>query len=162
MTIAAGADILAADITALVTRITALETRHGVKLHTASQAVVSSTPTNIAWATEDEDTDAYHVAASATVTIPAGLGGIYAITYGVLVTNLSASTRQMGSIVVTSAVSGGHLDIYRDRTDVLDERLVVSVTLPLLAADSFTCDMFHTEGANRNATAHLSCYRVGP
>lgn len=134
--------------------------RCGVKMH-HTQSIVSNTPTNILWGTEDEDTHGFHSGASATVTIPAGKGGIYAITFGVLFTGLSTSgSRQLGSIVITSAVTGGHLDIYRDRTDILDDRLVVSVTLPLLAGDSFTCDAFHIQTTNLNVTNHLSCYRV--
>lgn len=153
MTIEPGADIDADDVLLALAR-------HGVKLH-HTQSVVSGAQTTLLWGTEDEDTDAYHVAASATITIPTGLGGIYAITYGAVITGLTVATRQFGSINITSAVTGGHLDSYRDRTDASDDRFVVGITVPLLAGDTFNCDVFHTQGGALNVTGHLSCYRVG-
>ncbi|MDG4832436.1 hypothetical protein O7627_24455 [Solwaraspora sp. WMMD1047] len=138
-----------------------LPVRTGVRLRrAANQSVNSASQTNISWDTEDEDTDGFW-SSGATVTIPAGLGGLYAITYVPVVDSLTAGTRSFCSVVPTSAVTGGHALTYRNLFDNQEDRGCVGIVLPLLAADTFVCDVFHSHGSARNVTAHLSCYRIG-
>lgn len=46
----------------------------------AFQSIPNTTPTAISWDTEDADTDGFLSPSSTTATIPAGLGGVYAVT----------------------------------------------------------------------------------
>jgi hypothetical protein len=155
MTIAPGAPIDAADILAAIART-------GCKLRNPSQSIVTATQTDISWTIEDEDTNAFHVGGTASaVVIPTGFAGLYSITYGGLLTGLTVGTRVFGSINIITAVTGGHLDQYRDRTDFNEDRYQVGITVPLLDGDSFTCNVFHSQGANLPVSAFLSCYRVG-
>ena len=155
MTIAPGAPIDAADILAAIART-------GCKLRNPSQAIANITQTDVSWTIEDEDTNAFHVGGTASaVVVPTGFAGLYSITFGALFNALSAGARTFASINIISAVTGGHLDQYRDRTDSSEDRAQVGITVPLLDGDSFTCNVFHTQGASLNITAHLSFYRVG-
>lgn len=148
-------------VEATLDTVDSLGSRTGVRLRrAAAQSVADATQTDISWDTEDEDTDAFW-SSGATVTIPTGLGGIYAITYVPVVASLTAGSRAFGSIVPSSSITGGHASIYRALFDSQEDRCTVAVVLPLLAGDSFTCNIFHSQGASRDVTAHLSCYRIG-
>ena len=55
--------------------------RRGLKVRrTAALALPTASVAQVPWDTEDLDTDGYHAAGAAAITIPAGLGGVYAIT----------------------------------------------------------------------------------
>ena len=64
-----------------VTLTSAQISRRGLKVRrTAALALPTASVTQVPWDTEDLDTDGYHAAGAAAITIPAGLGGVYAIT----------------------------------------------------------------------------------
>jgi hypothetical protein len=52
-------------------------TRVGCSLTTTGQAVLTGAATDLGWTTEIYDTDNFHAGTATTVTIPAGLGGVY-------------------------------------------------------------------------------------
>jgi hypothetical protein len=135
--------------------------RHGVRLRRSPQSIASATVTVIGWNTEDQDTDTYWSSGAATtITIPSGLGGIYAITYRVGISSLTTAGRCFASINVASAITGTPV-IFRSLFDSSEDQTVVTITLPLLAGDSFTADVFHSQGASRDADAWICCYWVG-
>lgn len=60
----------------IVTRIT----RRGCRLSQSGQSIASGATVDLLWPTESFDSDGFHVAGSATMTIPVGLDGVYSIT----------------------------------------------------------------------------------
>lgn len=135
--------------------------RHGCRLRRAVQSIPTATPTVIGWNVEDQDTDTYWSAGAPTmIVIPSGLSGIHAITYRVGISSLTTAGRCFASINVTSAVTGTPV-IFRSPFDATEDQAVVTITLPLLAGDSFTADVFHSQGASRDADAWISCYLLG-
>ena len=126
----------------------------------ANQLINNATDTAISWDQEDQDTDGFITTTSATITIPTGLGGLYAITmYAKSTANLNGRTYI--DLVLTSAITGIPVNL---RTVIAtgnnDSRYLASETIPLLAADTFQVHVFHTIGAADNHTAWMSCYRI--
>jgi hypothetical protein len=134
--------------------------RRGVRVRRAAvQSIASGSPTAISWDTEDEDLGGFITVTSTTVTIPTGLGGIYAITFRAVGTTLTG--RGFVEIQPTSAITGMPTE-FRNFMDTSNEdRAEVAISIPLLAGDSFVCNVIHGSGANRDFTAWLACYRTG-
>ena len=124
----------------------------------ANQAITTGTLTSISWDTEDDDPNGFIAATSTTVTIPTGLGGLYAITCNP-VSGAALTGRSLIRLVPTSAIAGmpGTLRVVIPTTEV---EAVLTLAIPLLAGDSFIVQVFHSNGVNVNFTAWLSCYRV--
>lgn len=143
----------------LNTRLALLDTRRGCRLRRAAvQSINTATTTSISWDTEDQDTDGYIAVTGTTVTVPAGLGGLYAITFAA--TGVTTTGRLFGNIAVTSALTG-YPSEFRTVSAGVETLVSCAVTLPLLAGDSFVSRIFHTNGAAANFTAWLAFYRVG-
>lgn len=136
----------------------AITTRRGCRLRRASQSIANATTVAINWDTEDQDTNGYITATSTTITIPTGLGGLYAITFNSVIAAVAG--RCFVEIVPTSTITGMPTE-FRNYMDVDERRAEVAVTIPLNAADTFVCNVFHTNGSAQTATSWLSCYRVG-
>ncbi len=138
-------------------------TKTGCRLRrVANQLVSNITDTAISWDTEDDDPLGFITITSPTVTIPAGLDGVYAITaFALSATTLAG--RCFIDVVVTTAIVGTPVNLRVTISTVAsDLRYLNAVTIPLLAADSFQVHLFHTIGVATNHTAWLSCYRVSP
>lgn len=135
-------------------------TRRGVRLRrVANQSVTASTLTSISWDTEDQDTDGFIAVTAATITIPTGLGGLYAIASRV--TGLVTGTnRTFSDLTITSSITGMPAQ-FRQDLDPQEDMNTLTAVIPLNAADTFTLDVFHSEAAAVNFTAWLVCYRVG-
>jgi hypothetical protein len=155
-------DQMADNIDDLNTRLALLDplaVRTGCRLRrAAAQSVANSTSVTISWDTEDQDTDGYIVVTGTTVTIPTGLGGLYAITFHAV--GVTTTGRLTNWIEPTSGIAGtpGQL---RSVSSGVDTFVTLGVTIPLLAGDSFISRVFHSNGAAANFTAWQSCYRVG-
>ena len=133
----------------------------GVRLRrVANQSINTNSVTSISWDTEDDDTDGFITPTSATVTIPTGLGGLYAITFYATGVLTAAGQRGFGQIIPTSSITGMPTGFRVDLNEEEDS-VTVAVTIPLLAGDLFVCRLYHNEGNAVNFTAWLSCYRVG-
>lgn len=124
----------------------------------APQAIVTATLTSISWDQEDDDPNGFIAVTSTTITIPTGLGGLYAITCNA-VSAVALTGRTLLRLVPTSGVAGlpGTLRVVIPTTEVEG---FVAPTIPLLAGDTFAVQVFHSNGVNVNWTAWLSCYRV--
>ena len=136
----------------------ALLTRHGVRLHKTVSAVASGASTSITWSDEREDTDGYW-SAGTTVTIPAAMAGVYAITF--------ASEGIIGAgrsfIEIATTITSGLVNIpafYRGWFDPSEDRGFATAITPLGVGDSFVCNVFHSTGASVNFESFLSCYRT--
>jgi hypothetical protein len=126
----------------------------------ANQSVNSATSTSISWDTEDQDTDLFIAVTSATITIPTGLGGLYAIT-AQAAASANLNGRSFIDLIPTSAITGMPAQfrqvIFHENND---SRYFMSATIPLNAADSFVIQVFQTNGVALNFTGWLSCYRI--
>ena len=119
---------------------------------TSGQSVGSGSQTTITWTTEGLDTHGFLTPTSGTVTIPAGMGGLYAIT-AQLVTYF-ASGRCYAQITAAGR-------IYRTPFTSPGEDLVsVSATVPLAAGDTISVAVFHTSGSTIAWTGYLDVYRI--
>jgi hypothetical protein len=125
--------------------------RGGKWRRVASQAIGSGALGTISWDTEDEDTNGYLTPTSTTVTIPAGLGGIYVISFeitasgamsagGTLWLNTGANT----SAFITAAGTGG----------------VITWSGPLAAAATLTASFYNGHSGSLNFTGSFTVYRV--
>jgi hypothetical protein len=144
--------------TASLAVVAPLASRTGCRLRrAATQSVANSTSVTISWDTEDEDTGAFITVTGTTVTIPTGLGGLYAITFHAV--GVTTTGRLVNWIEPTSGIAGTPAQL-RAVSSGADTFVTLGVTIPLLAGDSFISRVFHTNGAAANFTAWQSCYRV--
>lgn len=133
--------------------------RHGVRLHKGVSAVGSASTSAITWGDERQDTDGYW-SAGTTVTIPAGMAGIYAISFSV-----AAAVTGRSFVQISPTIVSGLLDVpseWRIPMDATEDRGLISVTTPLGVGDSFVCEVFHSTGGAVNFESLLSCYRISP
>lgn len=125
----------------------------------ANQSYTSAANTPVSWDTEDEDTHGFITVTGTTVTIPTGYDGVYAIAARVVVT-LTASTRSFVEITPTTSIAGTPSS-FRQTQANSEAAMMVAVTIPLLAGDTFLISALQTTGSSQNLTAWLSCYRIG-
>jgi hypothetical protein len=135
--------------------------RAGCRLRrVANQSIgTGGSPTAMSFDTEDEDIGGFFAPTSTTITIPTGQDGAYGITF--FAVGVTTTGRLFGSIVVASALTGFPAEFRCVSSGV--ETIITATTspLPLLAADTIQCKIFHTNGASANFTGWLSCYRIG-
>lgn len=126
--------------------------RRGCKLsRAASLSVLSTSWTVIPWDTETQDTDNYHAAGSSTVTIPAGLGGIYVVACRISVDGGAVLT---GRSFLDLTIAG---TIYR--AVATGEGIVtVSAVAALAAGNTISANVYHSTGSARGITGSLELY----
>lgn len=114
------------DITAVVTPYAS---RIGVGLTQASQSVAAGAQVALSWPTEEYDTNAFHGSGSSTVTIPAGLSGLYAVTFRVGVGGSGTVSVVCDVIVNIDGV------LYQDFIPAGKGGAAMCLVLPILAGD---------------------------
>jgi len=120
---------------------------------TSGQSVDSGSQTTITWTTEGLDTHGFLTPTSGTVTIPAGMGGLYAISVA-----LDAGAALGGRCYAQITAAGR---IYRTPFTSPGEDLVsVSATVPLAAGDTISVAMYHASGSTIAFKGALDVYRV--
>ena len=120
---------------------------------TSGQSVGSGSQTTITWTTETLDTHGYLSPTSGTVTIPAGMGGLYAISVA-----LDAGAALGGRCYAQITAAG---QIFRGPfTSPGENRVSVSATVPLAAGDTVSVAMYHASGSTISFTGALHVYRV--
>ena len=119
----------------------------------SGQSVGSGSQTTITWTTEGLDTHGFLTPTSGTVTIPAGMGGLYAIT-----AQLDAAATLGGRCYVQDTAAGR---IYRvPFTSPGEDLVAVSATLPLAAGDTISVAVYHASGSTIAWTGYLDVYRI--
>jgi hypothetical protein len=119
---------------------------HGVHLgHTLQQAINNVTPTVIALNYEFYDSDNYHSTATniSRITIPAGLGGMYAVN-GYIRYDSSSVTNPIVGIYVNGAAVTRMMGVTTTFAPV-----AISATLPLAAGDYIELFTYHSTGTAR-------------
>ena len=120
---------------------------------TSGQSVDSGSQTTITWTTEGLDTHGFLTPTSGTVTIPTGMGGLYAITVA-----LDAAAALGGRCYAQITAAGR---IYRTPFTSPGEDLVsVSATVPLASGDTISVAMYHASGSTIAFKGALDVYRV--
>lgn len=120
---------------------------------TSGQSVGSGSQTTITWTTEAVDTHGYLTPTSGTVTIPTGMGGLYAISVA-----LDAGAALGGRCYAQITAAG---QIFRGPfTSPGEDRVAVAVTVPLAAGDTVSVAMYHASGSTISFTGALHVYRV--
>jgi hypothetical protein len=115
----------------------------------ANQSIATAPNTTIQWDTESYDTDGYIAVTSGTVTIPAGLGGMYAIT--------TKSVGAAGSASQLEIVAGG---VGWAAPNTIFAITTLSVVIPLVAGHTIVVNQYHTAGVNVNYTGYLIVDRL--
>lgn len=126
----------------------------------AAQSITSGNQIGISWDTEDADTDLFITVTSTTITIPTGLGGLYAVTAEGLWAAAPATGRNL--IIVNPGTSGltGIPAEFRNSHAATETQISQAITIPMLEGDTFTIDVFQTSGGPINITGWMSCYRI--
>ena len=120
---------------------------------TSGQSVGSGSETTITWTTETLDTHGYLSPTSGTVTIPAGMGGLYAISVA-----LDAAAALGGRCYAQITAAGR---IYRTPfTSPGEDHVSVSATVPLASGDTISVAMYHASGSTIAFTGALDVYRA--
>lgn len=120
---------------------------------TSGQSVGSGSQTTITWTTEAVDTHGYLTPTSGTVTIPAGMGGLYAIT-----AQLDAAAALGGRCYAQITAAG---QIFRSPfTSPGEDRVAVSATVPLASGDTISVAVYHASGSTITWTGALYVNRA--
>lgn len=134
--------------------LTDLTTRVGLKARkAATQSVPDATLTAISFDTEDEDTDGFITVPSATVTVPAGKGGIYVVTVEVFV---AAVTTGQVTIRTSTGTTNNHNFQYTGP----NQNPAATIVQSLVAGNTLTVLVQQNSGGAANVTARLEMYRV--
>jgi hypothetical protein len=141
---------------------TALGARVGCRLRrAAAQSIANNTITPISWDTEDEDTNSFITVTGSTITIPAGYGGLYALSLRVnhqAIETTFHSSRNYCEITPSSS----NIPPFRQKIDSVEDQTAIAVVTPLAAADTIQCNMFQDSGSAQNlAAAWFTAYRIG-
>lgn len=138
-----------------------LPVRHGCDIYNSSaQTINNNTTTALNFDTETQDTDGYHSTSTNTsrITIPTGLGGIYAI-----VAQVDWANNSSGKRVLDVRVNGSTFINSESRppstSDPTPNHEITSI-LPLAAADYVEITAFQNSGSNIGATPKVRCYII--
>ena len=114
--------------------------------------------TAISWDTELTDTDGFIAVTSDTITIPAGLGGIYALTGTV---NWASAPGTNSSVEIYNVTNG---NIFRQAVGGASQmtNCTVTVTIALAASDQIQLRVSHGGGSAVNVTSLLQGWMMSP
>lgn len=132
---------------------------HSLRLRrAANQSISNNTVTNISWDTEDADVDGFIAVTATDITIPSGMGGLYAFSIDA---NFSGVTGTLGSYVDFNNTTRSV--IYRNNGDngASDDKMSCSGVMLCNAADVIRCRVFQTSGGSLNLTARLEMWLLG-
>lgn len=126
-------------------------------LRVATQAIADAADAVITWDTESYDSDGFITVPSTTITIPAGLGGLYSITTnGQLPTDPSTASYEYLTI-------GGTLYLRNHAPTIGGRWFNSNVIAPIAAGATITYTVYQDHSAGQNFSAGiLHLYRIGP
>lgn len=129
----------------------------GTWTRSATQSINNASLTAISWDTESSDSDGFCTPTSSTITIPASLGGLYAVTCNVSRAANNASndylevvcstlgTFRTGDVMNLANMTGHH----------------VSFVGPLAAAETIQAKAYQSTGGAVTYTGRIDVYRIG-
>jgi hypothetical protein len=116
----------------------------------AAQSVNSGTLAPISWDTEDFDSDGFIAVTATTITVPAGLGGLYSIS--ALAAFAVNARAQIVTPDFTFDVTAGGVGSTPCPTTLIE----------LSAGDTVVVNVQQASGVAQNFTARCEMYRIGP
>lgn len=119
----------------------------------ATQSITVNTPTLITFDTETSDPDGFIGVPSTTLTVPTGLGGIYAVTAAV---NWASNPGAQGFVAI---VGPGQSYIFTAGSSA-SNTFAATVTIPLAATNTIQLQVNNSAGTI-NVTAALYLFRLG-
>lgn len=122
-------------------------------LRNAAQSISPGSATLISWDAETGDSDGFITPTSTTVTIPTGLGGLYALTARVV----WASTPTAGAM---QFVAGG-IAYSMPTLNSAGNTHGYNLTMPLSAADTVQFAVYQNSAGAINVTGAMFVYRIG-
>lgn len=123
----------------------------GVILTDAAQTITTATITDVTWGTEVSDPDGWTAGGIASLTVPAGKGGRYMITYTGAWSGAVGTTP--GAAFYLNAVYQFDVPVSLGGFPGLTH--VLSFVRTLVAGDTFRFSVFHNAGVNRDITSRL-------
>jgi hypothetical protein len=124
--------------------------------HLAGTTSADTAVTAVSWGTEVADVDGF-AAGGTTITVPAGLGGIYAITVDAVWTTTFTSTVPSTLTLTTTpqVFRTGIMSAYGNGS--------LGVVVPLAAADTVSLSVYQNSGSTRtiDTATEIFMYRLG-
>lgn len=131
----------------------------GTWTRSANQSINSASLTAISWDAETFDSDGFCTPTSSTITIPSGLGGLYAVT--ARVTHAWANAGSLEEIQIVCSTAGTYIQGW-DASHASALGLGLSIgPLPLAAAETITVNYLQGTGGAQNVTGRIDVYRIG-
>ena len=117
----------------------------------ANQSIANNSVVAIDWDTEDADAFGFITVTSGTLTVPAGLGGLYIVTASVFTVTLAARA-------LTDLVLGG--TSFRVSNGAQERTWANTVTWRLAAGATIVLNVFQLSGSTLDFTANFTAIRV--
>jgi hypothetical protein len=131
----------------------------GTWTRTADQSIpTAGSLTDISWDAETFDSDGFLTPSSATVTVPAGLGGLYSIS--TRITHTWANNGGLNQLQIACSTAGNY-NTYHDGSYSSVLGMSNSIIVPLAAAETVTVKYLQGTGGAQNVKARLDVYRLG-
>ena len=138
-------------------RATAAAGRAGIILTDAAQTITTGTNTDVTWGTEVLDPDGWTSGGSATLTVPSGWDGRYAIHYkGAWSTD---PTTARCAIFINGAVYAGEHTLLNFASTYVVQAAIPVITLA--AGATIKVQVFHAAGSNRDVVSRLEVAWLG-
>jgi len=122
----------------------------GVILTDAAQTITTATLTPITWGTEVSDPDGWTSGGIATLTVPAGLGRPYVITYN--------GSWNLSTASAACAISINGTATYVGNDNAQFNTMSVTAMRTLAAGDTISVSVIHAAGANRDIVSRLEIH----
>lgn len=134
---------------------------------TGNTSVGNVASVNITWTAEDADTDGFITVPSATVTIPTGCDGIYAVSCSVLFDMATISSIGVAiSATLSGTIRGYHGSVLAANNTITSSGTIrtsgTSAIIPMTAGDTLTFYATQSSGGAQNLTGAIAhIYRLG-
>lgn len=128
--------------------------RPGVILTDAAQSIVTATISDITWGTEVSDVDNWTSGGSATLTVPSGWDGQYAVSYSGQFA-VAAGASQGSQCLINGAT------IYADTSTTLWNVTTIGFVRTFAATDTIKFQVFQNSGGNVNIVSRLEIAWLG-
>lgn len=123
---------------------------------TSGQSIGSGSQTTITWTAETVDTHGYLTPTSGTITIPAGMGGLYAIG-----ADVNGSNGTSGRSYLQLMIAGSRSATIRGPwTSAGEDQASIARALPLAAGDTVSVALYHATGSSLSWTGTVDIWRI--
>jgi len=134
---------------------------------TGNTSVGNVANATITWTAEDVDTDGFIAVSSSTVTIPTGLGGLYAVSCSVLFDMSPVGTIGVGiQATLSGTIRGYHGSVLAANNTITSSGTIrtsgTSAVIPMSAGDTLVFSCTQSTGGSANLTGAIAhIYRLG-